>query len=103
MKKSALILFSISLCALISMLTISPVQADIERFTWLPPYMQKDGGVVVFKDGSAVNLIVPVENDWYLNGLNVLVSKRFERFESRHKLRLGTKQDFGSVGQHRTS
>ncbi len=71
MKKSALILFSISLCALISMLTISPVQADIERFTWLPPYMQKDGGVVVFKDGAAVNLIVPVENDGYLNGLNV--------------------------------
>ncbi len=71
MKKSALILFSISLCALISMLTISPVRADIERFTWLPPYMQKDDGVVVFKDGSAVNLIVPVNNDGYPNGMNV--------------------------------
>jgi hypothetical protein len=71
MKKSAPILFSISLCALISMVAISPVQADVERLTWLPPYMQKDDGVVVFKDGSAVNLIVPVENDEYLNGLNV--------------------------------
>jgi len=77
MRKFTAILFSIALFALISMLAISPAQAYIERFTWLPPYMKKgyDGDygayVVIYKDGSNVNLIVPVENDWYPNGLNV--------------------------------
>jgi len=77
MKKFTTILFSVSLCALISMFATSPAQASIERFTWLPPYMQKGydshygAYVVVYKDGSSVNLIVPVENDWYPNGLNV--------------------------------
>ncbi len=77
MKKFTAILFSVLLCALISMLSIGPAQAYIERFTWLPPYMEKgyntDYGayVVIYKDGSAVSLIVPVENDWYPNGLNV--------------------------------
>ncbi len=77
MKKFTAILFSISLCALISMFATSPAQAYIERFTWLPPYMQKGydshygAYVVVYRNGSTVNLIVPVENDWYPNGLNV--------------------------------
>ena len=69
MKKNTTILFSISLCALISMLAVSPAQAYIERFTWLPPYMKKGYDsyygeyVVIYKDDSAVNLIVPVQND----------------------------------------
>jgi len=77
MKKFTAILFSISLCALISMLAISPAQAYIEKFTWLPPYMKKgydsdyEAYVVIYKDGSNVNIIVPVENDGYPNGLNV--------------------------------
>ncbi len=77
MKKLATILFSVSLCALISMFATSPAQAYIERFTWLPPYMYKGydshygEDVVIYRDGSSVNLIVPVENDWYMNGLNV--------------------------------
>jgi hypothetical protein len=79
MKKLNTILFSVSLCALISMFATSPTQAYIERVTWLPPYMHKgydshyQDDVVVYRDGSAVNLIVPVYNDeWlYRNGLNV--------------------------------
>ncbi len=77
MKKFTAILCSISLCALISMLATSPAQAYIERFTWLPPYLKKgyDGhygeDVVIFKHGRPVNLIVPVRNEWYSDGLNV--------------------------------
>jgi len=77
MKKFTTILFSVLLCALISMFATNPVQAYIERFTWLPPYMQKGYDshygtyVVIYRDGSSVNLIVPIENDVYTNGLNV--------------------------------
>jgi len=77
MKKFTTILFSVSLCALISMFATSPAQAYIERFTWLPPYMQKGfdshygASVVIYRDGSSVNLIVPVDNEAYPNGLNV--------------------------------
>ncbi|UCD39664.1 MAG: tetratricopeptide repeat protein [Candidatus Bathyarchaeota archaeon] len=100
MKKSALVLFSISLCALISMLTISPVRADIERFTWLPPYMQKDDGVVVFKDGSAVNLLVPVNNDWYSNGMNV--SKVVINFDWGQNKTLNLLDDIEQIAWHET-
>ena len=77
MKKFTTILFSVLLCALISMFATNPVQAYIERFTWLPPYMQKGydshygAYVVIYRDGSSVNLIVPVENEGYSSGLNV--------------------------------
>jgi hypothetical protein len=61
------------------MFAISPAQAYIERFTWLPPYMYKGydshygEDVVIYRDGATVNLLVPVYNDnWmYQNGLNV--------------------------------
>jgi len=59
------------------MFATSPAQAYIERFTWLPPYMQKGydshygAYVVIYRDGSSVNIIVPVENEGYPNGLNV--------------------------------
>jgi tetratricopeptide (TPR) repeat protein len=59
------------------MFATSPAQAYIERFTWLPPYMQKGfdshygNYVVIYRDGSSVNLIVPVDNEAYPNGLNV--------------------------------
>ena len=62
---------------LISMFAISPAQADIEEYTWLPPYVKKgyDGFygeyVVIYSHGSSVNIIVPVENDVYPKGLNV--------------------------------
>jgi len=77
MKKFIAIFSTIPLCALISMLAISPAQAYIERFTWLPPYMKKGydsyygAYVVIYKHGTPVSLIVPVENDAYPNGLNV--------------------------------
>ncbi len=77
MKKYSAILFSISVFTLISMFEISPAQAYIERFTWLPPYMKKGYDdpygeyVVIYKDGSIANLIVPVRNHLYLGGLNV--------------------------------
>jgi hypothetical protein len=106
MKKFAAILFGISLCALVSMLAISPAQAYIERFTWLPPYMKKGydsyygAYVVIYKDGSTVNLIVPVENDWYLNGLNV--SKVIVSFDWGQNKTLDLSANIEQVGWHET-
>ncbi len=77
MKKSTAILFSISLCTLISMLAVSSAQGYIERFTWLPPYLKKGYDsyygeyVVIYKHDSAATLVVPVLNNLYPNGLNV--------------------------------
>lgn len=65
------------ICALISMLAISPAQAHIERFTWLPPYLKKGydahygDDVVIYRDGSTAKLTVPINNEAYPNGLNV--------------------------------
>jgi tetratricopeptide (TPR) repeat protein len=61
------------------MFATSPTQAEIEKFTWLPPYMHKgyhsdySDYVVIYRDGTSVDLIVPVYNgEWmYQNGLNV--------------------------------
>jgi len=53
------------------MLTVSPAQAAIGTITWLQPYLQKGGGVVIYKDGTTATLVVPVENNVYMNGLNV--------------------------------
>jgi len=106
MKKFTAILFSLSLCALISMSAISPAQADIERFTWLPPYMKKgyddhyDAYVVIYKDGSAVNLIVPVKNDWYPNGLNV--SRVIVSFDWGQNKTLNLSANIEQVGWHET-
>jgi tetratricopeptide (TPR) repeat protein len=106
MKKFAAILFGISLCALVSMLAISPAQAYIERFTWLPPYMKKGYDsyygeyVVIYKDGSTVNLIVPVENDWYSNGLNV--SKVIVSFDWGQNKTLDLLANIEQVGWHET-
>jgi hypothetical protein len=101
-RKFVAILFTFSLSALISMLTISPAQANIERFTWLPPYIRKgyDGqygaNVVVYRDGSTVNLIVPVENDWYPTGLNV--SKVIVSFDWGQNKTLDLSGDIEQVG-----
>lgn len=106
MKKFAAILFGISLCALISTLAISPAQAYIERFTWLPPYMKKGydsyygAYVVIYKDGSTVNLIVPVENDGYPNGLNV--SKVIVSFDWGQNKTLDLSANIEQVGWHET-
>ena len=100
MKKFNAILFSISLCTLISMLAVSPAQASIERFTWLPPYIKKGDGVVIYKDGSDVNLIVPVENDWYPNGLNV--SKVVVNFDWGQNKTLDLSANIEQVGWHQT-
>lgn len=70
MKRFNALLFSILICALISMLTINPAQAHIEEWTWLPPYIEKvDGSRVVYRHGSTASLIVPVENDLPANAL----------------------------------
>jgi len=106
MKKSTALLFGISLCALISMLAVSSTQAYIERFTWLPPYMKKgyDGYygayVVIYEDGSDVNLIVPVKNDWYPNGLNV--SKVIINFDWGQNKTLDRSANIRQVGWHET-
>ena len=77
MRKKLAVLFSLILATLISMLMISPVQADIERFYWLPPFIKKewDGNygayVVVYRHGSTARLKVGVKNHLYSNGLNV--------------------------------
>ena len=77
MKKRNAVLLCVSLCTLISMLAVSSAQAHIERFTWLPPYLRKGyddqfgENVVIYKQGSAATLVVPVRNHLYPNGLNV--------------------------------
>jgi len=73
MKKFTAILFSISLCTLISMLATNPAQAvEVEELTWFPPYLEKDGDVVIYGHGASVDLNVPVRNDFgYPDGLNV--------------------------------
>ena len=106
MKKNTTILFSISLCALISMLAVSPAQAYIEKFTWLPPYMTKGYDsyygeyVVIYKDDSAVNLIVPVNNELYPNGLNV--SKVIVSFDWGQNKTLNLSANIEQVGWHET-
>ena len=70
MKKISILLCSFLFAALISMLTFSPAQADIDGITWLQPYLQKDGQVV-YEHDSTVSLLIPVENDMYSSGLNV--------------------------------
>jgi hypothetical protein len=77
MKKLSVALLTMTVFALVLMSAIRPAQAYIERFTWLPPYIEKGysgyygNNVVIYEDGSTVNLLVPVRNDWYPNGLNV--------------------------------
>ncbi len=77
MKKiSATLLFFLS-ATLISISMVAPAMAEIQRFTWLPPYVEKGWSnyygayVVVYRHGSTVELIVPVNNNVYSNGLNV--------------------------------
>jgi len=77
MRKMSMLLSVLFVATLISMFAISPVQAYIEKFTWIPPYIKKGYDsyygeyVVIYRHGSSVNIIVPVENEGYPNGLNV--------------------------------
>jgi hypothetical protein len=73
MRKISILLCSFLFATLISMLTISPAQAGIEGITWLKPYLQKGGGVVIYEHGSTASLLVTVTNDVMgaENGLNV--------------------------------
>jgi tetratricopeptide (TPR) repeat protein len=63
MRKKLAVLFSLVLVTLISTSAISSAQADIEEWTWLPSYIQKDGNRVVYRHGSTASLLVIVEND----------------------------------------
>lgn len=59
---------------LVSMPAVRPVQAYVNQWTWLPPYVSKvDGSYVVYKHNSTAQLAVPVYNDvaGAANGLNV--------------------------------
>jgi tetratricopeptide (TPR) repeat protein len=88
------------------MSAINSAHAYIERFTWLPPYMKKGydsyygAYVVIYEDGSTVNLIVPVENDWYLNGLNV--SKVIVSFDWGQNKTLDLSANIEQVGWYET-
>ncbi len=99
MKKLTAILCSISLCALISMLATSPAQAHIEECIWLPPYLDKDG-VVIYRDGSSVDLLVLVKNDWYPDGLNV--SKVIVSFDWGQNKTLDLSTEIEQVGWQET-
>jgi len=107
MRKTIVMVLSCVLTLAFSTAMISPSQADIERFTWLPSYMKKgydsyyDAYVVIYKDGSSVNLIVPVENDnGYLNGLNV--SKVIVSFDWGQNKTLDLSANIEQVGWHET-
>jgi len=56
--------------------------------------------VVIYKDGSTVNLIVPVENDWYTNGLNV--SKVIVSFDWGQNKTLDLSANIEQVGWQET-
>jgi len=63
MRKPIAILLGFILISAISMAMVSPAQAHIEQWTWLPPYIEKnDGDYVIYKDGSTASLLVPVKN-----------------------------------------
>lgn len=72
MRKSVAIFLGVALAMAVSVSMISPAQADIDQWTWLPPYISKvDGSYVVYKDGSTANLLVPVTNDVGVSLMNV--------------------------------
>jgi hypothetical protein len=70
MKKTTIMAFSLILAALFSTSTISPAQAHIDEWTWLPPYVIRgldnmfyQTNVVGYEAGSTATLIIPVTND----------------------------------------
>ena len=71
MRKKPAVLFSLILTTLISMLMISPAQAHIESFYWLPPYVFRGNDnyfyydyIVGYETGTTASLKVPVYNHW---------------------------------------
>jgi len=106
MRKITALLFSILLCVVASMSAIIPAQAYIEPFTWLPPYLRKgyDGHygeyVVIYRHDQTVNLMVPVENDWYPEGLNV--SKVIISFDWGQNKTLDLSTNIRHVGWYET-
>jgi tetratricopeptide (TPR) repeat protein len=101
MRKIPMLLSAIFVVTLISMFAISPAQASIKPFTWLPPYIQKEeGDFVIYRHGSTVNLIVPVENHLYPNGLNV--SKVIISFDWGQNKTLDLSADIKQVGHWET-
>jgi len=72
MRKIFAILLGFVLTMAISISMISPAQAHIDQWTWLPPYISKvDGSYVIYKDGSTASLLVPVKNDVGVDLMNV--------------------------------
>jgi hypothetical protein len=76
MRKMPAILFGFLVVASVSMSTISPAQADIQQFSWLPPYTYRgseywfyDSSIVGYEHGATVTLRVPVKGDYspYMN------------------------------------
>ena len=69
MRKISILLCSFLFATLISMLTISPAQADIDQFTWLRPYVKVGydsfygTSIVGYKTGDTAKLVVHVNND----------------------------------------
>jgi hypothetical protein len=101
MRKMPMLLSVIFVVTLISMLATSPAQADIEEETWLPPYIKKGDGVVIYRHGSTVNLKVPVENDGIEpGGLNV--SKVIIGFDWGQNKTLDLSADIKQVGDGET-
>jgi len=79
MRKATAILLGFVLTMAISTAMVNSAQADIETFTWLPPYILKEyvgnpywDDVVIYEDGATVSLLVTVENtDYPTKTLNV--------------------------------
>ena len=75
MRKMLVILFGFLVVASVSMSTISPAQASIQPFSWLPPYTYRgyessyDSSIVGYEHGATVTLRVPVKGDYspYMN------------------------------------
>jgi len=63
MRKTT-VLFLVLVLTLVPMALINQAKADIQQWTWLPPYISKvDGSYVIYKHGTTASLVVPVKND----------------------------------------
>jgi len=63
MRKTIMLFFVLALM-FVPMALVSPAKADIQQWTWLPPYISKvDGSYVIYKHGATASLVVPIKND----------------------------------------
>ncbi|MFQ6087177.1 MAG: hypothetical protein ACE5OV_04065 [Candidatus Bathyarchaeia archaeon] len=112
MRKIVAMLLGFVLTMSISMAVVKPAQAyPLSSFTWVPPHVMRGyygdpyyDYIVAYENGSTVQLLLPVKNDVYANGLNVSrviisfyeigVNKTLDYSASPHKIASGNYELF---------